>query len=104
MIPVFLFDQTSAGTMSVYDLKGNIVAYIANFTDRCFDVADRIVLSRQKKFEFGDVVVFLNGDKIMCATQTDVKDRLKEGPPAQNISKKDVHILGKLVQVIKNFE
>ena len=104
MIPVFLFDQTSAGTMSVYDLKGDIVAYIANVDDRCFDVDDRIVLRRQKKFEFGDVVVFLNGDKIMCATQTQGKDLIKVGPPTVTIQKKDVHILGKLVQVIKNYE
>ena len=104
MIPVLFFDQTSAGTMSVYDLKGDIVAYIANTTDRCFDVNDRIVLRQQKTFDFGDVVVFLEDDKIMSATQTKGKDLIKLGATTETVVKSEVYILGKLVQVIKNFD
>lgn len=112
------------GEMTVHDVKGDLIAYRFNkdLTAYGLNNGDTLVVRRQNKFETGDTVVHEWLDNGLV----DELDDMESHPQGRSavglgikmkghneiwktkrkaaVSLNDVKVIGKLVQIIKNFE
>jgi len=96
----------SAGVMSVYNLDGDIAAYISSFecVTTSVSLGDTIVVRRDKKFEVGNYILFIRENKLNCATKLEGSTIITHNNPPELLKIKDVDVLGKFMQVIKSYE
>ena len=124
-IPFFCAtDLRKLGTMTVYNVKGDLIAYRFNKDLTAYGLSngDTLVVRKQTKFETGDTVVHEwldNGlleelDRLEGHAQGHSEIGLGVKMKGHNeiwktkrkyaVSLNDVKVIGKLVQIIKNFE
>lgn len=124
-IPFFdALNLRKLGTMTVYNVKGDLIAYRFNkdLTPYGLGNGDTLVVRKQTKFETGDTVVHEwldNGlleelDRLEGHAQGHSEIGLGVKMKGHNeiwktkrktaVSLNDVKVVGKLVQIIKNFE
>ena len=124
-IPFFdALNLRKLGTMTVYNVKGDLIAYRFNkdLTPYGLGNGDTLVVRKQTKFETGDTVVHEwldNGlleelDRLEGHAQGHSEIGLGVKMKGHNeiwktkrkyaVSLNDVKVIGKLVQIIKNFE
>ena len=96
----------SAGAMSVYNLDGDIAAYISDFecATAVISVGDTIVIRKDSKMSPGDYILFVRNNKMMASTKLDNNSMIINSQPPEMLKIKDVKVLGQIVQVIKHYD
>lgn len=104
-IAVFDEHENKAGTMTVYDVKGDVIAYRypRDCTTNGVKAGDIIVVRKQKKFEDGNLVLFFE-DTIGLAIKLDGVNAVFQGKTKRTIKLSDVRVVGRVVQIIKNLD
>lgn len=104
-IAVFDENENKTGTMTVYDVKGDIIAYryprdkiTAGITE-----GDIVVVRKQKKFEDGNLVLFFD-NTINIGTKLEGQNALFQPVSNRTIKMSDVRVVGRVVQIIKNLD
>ena len=124
-IPFFdALNLRKLGTMTVYNVKGDLIAYRFNkdLTPYGLGNGDTLVVRKQTKFETGDTVVHewldnglleeldrLEGhaqghSEIGLGVKIKSHNEIWKTKRKYAVSLNDVKVIGKLVQIIKNFE
>jgi len=106
------------GHMAVYNLKGDIEAFYfpRDLVAYGIDENDIVIIRKQKKFDEGNLVLYIDEDNFIDTYSKDERQRLGIGVKVANqnaiwkvrrkltVPLSELHVLGKVVQIVKNLE
>lgn len=108
VFPVTVHDTSMnpIGVMSVFGVTGSLKAYkldlnYASCEMMCDDI---IVVRNDKTFKANDIVVFLHNDELTITKATDKSTLFICCDTSNVLHKKDMTLLGRVVQIIKNLD
>ena len=104
--------------MAVYNLKGDIEAFYfpRDLVAYGIDENDIVIIRKQKKFDEGNLVLYIDEDNFIDTYSKDERQRLGIGVKVANqnaiwkvrrkltVPLSELHVLGKVVQIVKNLE
>jgi len=105
-VTVYDTKMNRLGVISVFGVTGSVKAYKLDkdFLSCDMMAKDIIVVRDDKTFKASDVVAFTHDDEIVITKATDKQSLFMSCDTNNILNKKDMKLLGRVVQIIKNLD
>tara|TARA_R110000782_G_scaffold33603_3_gene80905 strand:- start:843 stop:1412 length:570 start_codon:yes stop_codon:yes gene_type:complete len=103
---VYDMDSTRLGVISVFGVKGEVKAFKVDkdYVSCNVEANDIVVVREDKKFNANNIVAAYHNDKFVILKATDKSTTFICCDTSNVLHKKDMKLLGRIVQIIKNLD